>query len=36
MDPLRPLAARRRVDLDLTVQRIVFVGQPYVALAAAE
>ena len=36
VDPLGALAARRRVDLDLALERIVGVGQPEVALAAAE
>src|SRR5512145_2864486 len=36
MDPLRPLAARRRMNLDFTFQRLVLVGQAYVALATAE
>src|SRR5213592_1265246 len=36
MDALRALAARRRVDLDLALQRLVLIGEPHVALATAE
>jgi len=36
VDPLGALAARGRVDVDLALERIVGVGQPELALAAAE
>src|SRR5207249_9894021 len=36
VDALGALAARRRVDLDLALQRLVFVGEPYIALPSAE
>ena len=36
MDALGPLAARRGVDVDLALERIVRVGEPELALAAAE
>src|SRR5437879_1523577 len=36
VDPLRALAARCRVDLDLALERLVLVREPHVAFAAAE
>src|SRR5713226_3544443 len=36
MDPLGPLAAGRGVDLDLALERLVLVREPYVTLASPE
>src|SRR5712692_1203306 len=36
MDPLGPLAARRGVDLDLALERLVLVREPYVTLTSPE
>src|SRR5213596_2723932 len=36
VDPLRALPARRRVDLDLALERLVLVREPHVAFTPAE